>query len=156
MNVNVNNVMKTPQFWLLFTTSTLLCTGGMGLLSVAKPMISDVFTAAMPMVVTASFASSYLMAMAGGNLAGRLVWAAVSDKIGRRNTFHIFTLGAVPIFASVPFCVSQVGSFVYVLSRVSITVDLFYILRSHVINFFLILWHWLKRTLSGQESDKSG
>ena len=46
--------------------------------------------------------------MAGGNLAGRLGWAAVSDKIGRRATFNIFTLGAVPIFASLPYCINQV------------------------------------------------
>ena len=60
-NVDVNTVLKTPQFWLLFSTSTLLCTGGMGLMSVAKPMISEVFTSSMPSVVTASFASSYLL-----------------------------------------------------------------------------------------------
>ena len=47
----------------------------MGLISVAKPMIGDVFTASMPHLVTASFASSYLMAMAAGNLAGRIGWA---------------------------------------------------------------------------------
>jgi len=107
-NVNVATVMKTPQFWLLFSTSTLLCTGGMGLMSVAKPMISEVFSTAMPSVVTASFASSYLLAMAGGNLAGRLGWAAVSDKIGRRATFNCFTFGAVPIFAALPYCIEQV------------------------------------------------
>ncbi len=60
-NVNVATVMKTPQFWLLFTTSTLLATGGMGLMSVAKPMIGEVFTTSMPAVVTVAFASSYLM-----------------------------------------------------------------------------------------------
>ena len=53
--------MKTPQFWLLFSTSTMLCTGGMGLMSVAKPMISEVFSSSMPSIVTASFASSYLL-----------------------------------------------------------------------------------------------
>ena len=46
--------------------------------------------------------------MAGGNLAGRLGWAAVSDKIGRRATFNCFTFGAVPLFASLPFCIEQV------------------------------------------------
>lgn len=45
--------------------------------------------------------------MAGGNLAGRLGWAAVSDKIGRKATFNIFTLGAVPIFASLPYTITQ-------------------------------------------------
>merc|ERR1719411_744732 len=107
-NVNATTVLKTPQFWLLFSTSTLLCTGGMGLMSVAKPMISEVFSTAMPSVVTASFASSYLLAMAGGNLAGRLGWAAVSDKIGRKATFNCFTFGAVPIFAALPYCIEQV------------------------------------------------
>jgi len=106
-NVHVDTVLKTPQFWLLFTTSTLLATGGMGLMSVAKPMIQNVFTDAMPALVTTSFASAYLMSMAAGNLAGRLGWAAVSDKIGRRNTFHIYTLGSIPIFSSIPVLINQ-------------------------------------------------
>ena len=70
-SVHVDNLFKTPQFWLLFSTATLLATGGMGLMSVAKPMISNVFTGSMPLLVTSSFASSYLMVMAFGNLAGR-------------------------------------------------------------------------------------
>ena len=107
-SVNVSNVMKTPQFWLLFSTSTLLATGGMGLISVAKPMMSDLFATSMPELVTVSFASSYVMAMAVGNLGGRIGWAALSDKIGRRNTFNIFTFGAVPIFSCLPFCINQV------------------------------------------------
>ncbi len=104
----------------------------MGLISVAKPMISDVFNSSMPHVVTASFASSYLLAMAAGdlitylffsnlkklkeqfhflgNLAGRFGWAAFSDKIGRRATFNIFTFGAVPIFMGLPFFISGVAS----------------------------------------------
>jgi len=106
-NVNLDNVMKTPQFWLLFATSTLLCTGGMGLMSVAKPMIQNVFTGSIPLLVTSSFASSYLMVMALGNLGGRLGWAAVSDRIGRRATFNIFTLGAIPLYASLPFFITQ-------------------------------------------------
>ena len=35
-------------------------------MSVAKPMIQNVFTDAMPLLVTPAFASVYLMAMAGG------------------------------------------------------------------------------------------
>jgi len=108
MNVDVGTCMKTPQFWLLFSTSTLLATGGMGLMSVAKPMIGEVFATSMPSIVTASFASSYLLAMAGGNLAGRLGWAGVSDKIGRKATFNAFTFGSVPIFAALPYCINQV------------------------------------------------
>jgi hypothetical protein len=46
--------------------------------------------------------------MAGGNLAGRLGWAGVSDKIGRKATFNAFTFGSVPIFAALPYCINQV------------------------------------------------
>jgi len=106
-SVHVDNLFKTPQFWLLFTTSTLLCTGGMGIMAVAKPMIQSVFADSMPALVTTSFASAYLMSLAMGNLGGRLGWAAISDKIGRRNTFHIYTLGAVPLFGGLPFLIDQ-------------------------------------------------
>ena len=101
-NVPVDNLLKTPQFWLLWSTATLLATGGMGLMSVAKPMIQNVFTDTMPLLVTPAFASGYLMAMAAGNLGGRLGWAAVSDKIGRWNTFQTMTLLAIPLFAGIP------------------------------------------------------
>jgi len=43
-------------------------------------------------------------------LVGRFGWAAISDKIGRRATFNIFTLGAVPIFATLPFFIGGVVS----------------------------------------------
>lgn len=79
------------QFWLLFSTSALLCTGGMGLLAVARPMITEVFSTSLPGLVTASFSTGYLLALAGGNLAGRLGWAAVSDRdhaITSINTNH--------------------------------------------------------------------
>ena len=107
-NVNVSTVMKTPQFWLLFSTSTLLMTGGMGLMSVAKPMISEVFSSSMPSIVTSSFASSYLLVLAGGNLGGRLIWPVMSDKIGQQATFNCFTFGLAPIFATMPYCITQV------------------------------------------------
>ena len=71
-------------------------------------MTGDVFTSSMPTVVTSAFASGYLMAMAGGNLGGRLGWAAVSDRIGRRNVFLIFTLGAIPIYGLLPHAINHV------------------------------------------------
>jgi hypothetical protein len=39
---------------------------------------------------------------------GRFGWAAVSDKIGRRATFNIFTMGSVPIFVALPYFINQV------------------------------------------------
>ena len=107
-SVHVDVVHKTPQFWLLFTTSGLLCTGGMGLMAVAKPMITEVFSGAVPALVTTSFATAYLMAMATGNLCGRVGWAAISDKIGRTSTYNIFTIGAASIYATLPWLIHAV------------------------------------------------
>ena len=50
--MNVTDVMKTPQFWLLFGTSTLLCTGGMGLMSVVKLIIQNMLTHTMSLLTT--------------------------------------------------------------------------------------------------------
>ena len=47
-NVPLNAVMKTPQFWLLSTTFAGMATGGMGLFAVAKQMMGEVFSEALP------------------------------------------------------------------------------------------------------------
>lgn len=104
----VPSVMKTPQFWLMSGTFFSLATGGMALASVAKPLMADVFTGALPGVVTAGFGSLYLQMMMGSNLGGRLGWAAISDQIGRRNTFLIFTAASVPCYAMLPTLTSTV------------------------------------------------
>ena len=91
-SVHVDNLFKTPQFWLLFSTSTLLTMGGMGIMSVAKPMIQSVFADSMPALVTAAFASAYLMSLAAANWAGRLGWAALSDKESSSIRFQQQTL----------------------------------------------------------------
>jgi len=107
-NVSVDSAMRTPQFYTLFGMFACIATGGMGLFSVAKPMMTEVFSSTLPLVVTAGFASSYLLLMSSGNLGGRLFWATVSDKIGRRTTFGIFTLSSVPLYAMCPYLVSSV------------------------------------------------
>eukprot|EP00993_Chasmostoma_nieuportense_P006232 NODE_684_length_1951_cov_34.514254_g635_i0.p1 GENE.NODE_684_length_1951_cov_34.514254_g635_i0~~NODE_684_length_1951_cov_34.514254_g635_i0.p1 ORF type:complete len:607 (+),score=151.82 NODE_684_length_1951_cov_34.514254_g635_i0:54-1823(+) len=109
-NVTVDAVMKTPQFYLLASTFFCVATGGMGLFSVAKPMMSEVFSGSLPTLVTASFGTGYLLMLTGANLSGRLGWAAFSDRFGRRTSFQIFTLGSIPLYLLVPYCVSSVVS----------------------------------------------
>lgn len=107
-NVHFNQVLKTPQFYQLSATFFFVACGGMGLFSVAKPMMSQVFSSSLPAIVTSAFASSYVLALSAGNLGGRIGWAAVSDKIGRRAVFNIFTWGSIPLYLSVPFLVNSV------------------------------------------------
>ena len=78
------------------------------MIGVAKPLMSEVFSGTLPSIVTASFASSYILMLSIGNLGGRLAWAAVSDKIGRAATFHLFNFGSIAIYASLPTIIQQV------------------------------------------------
>jgi MFS family permease len=41
---------------------------------------------------------------------GRLAWAAISDKIGRKNTFILFTAGSLPLYLALPTMVESVLS----------------------------------------------
>ncbi len=43
-------------------------------------------------------------------LGGRIGWAAVSDMIGRRKTFMIFTLSSIPLYLAMPTIVGEVIS----------------------------------------------
>ncbi len=70
-DMTVEEVMKTSQFPLLGLTFFCLASGGMGLFSVAKPMMSEVFSKVLPTVVTSAFATKFVLMVSGGNL-GRL------------------------------------------------------------------------------------
>jgi MFS family permease len=71
-------------------------------------MMSEVFSATLPHVVTSSFAANFLLMLSAGNLGGRLFWSYVSDVIGRRRTFLVFTAGAIPLYFCMPYVVSSV------------------------------------------------
>ncbi|CAN0231456.1 unnamed protein product [Pylaiella littoralis] len=97
-NVSPDVAIKTPQFHALGITNFFVGCCGFGLFSVAKPMMGEVFSSTLPALVTAGFASAYVQVLALGSLGGRIGWAAFSDKFGRRLTFHMFTLGSVPLY----------------------------------------------------------
>lgn len=59
-NVNPTMALKTPQFYALSTTFFCVACGGIGLFSVAKPMMGEVFSSTLPTLVTAGFASLYV------------------------------------------------------------------------------------------------
>lgn len=109
-DAEMHEVMRAPQFYLLGTTFFSLAMGGMGFFSIAKPMMGELFSSAMPAVVTSAFAASYVQMISVGNLGGRLGWAAISDKIGRRETFMIFTAGSIPLYLACPTLIEQAVS----------------------------------------------
>ncbi len=81
-NVHFDTVMKTPQFWALCTTFFCVTSGGLALISVAKPLMLQTFSASLPHLVTPQVASSFVIALSCGNLAGRILWPALAERIG--------------------------------------------------------------------------
>ena len=100
--VHVQRVHATRQFWLLWIMLCFNVTAGIGVIGVAETMMVDIFSPALPQIVTLGFAATYVLMISVFNMGGRLAWATASDYIGRRNTyFCFFALGAA-LYASVP------------------------------------------------------
>ncbi len=68
LEINGDDAFKTKQFHLLGVTFFCVAAGGLGLFSVAKPMMSEVFSAALPAVVTSAFAAKFVLLLSAGNL----------------------------------------------------------------------------------------
>ncbi|WP_415855191.1 OFA family MFS transporter [Sinomonas sp. G460-2] len=87
-NVTAANAIKTPQFWLLWTVLFCNVTAGIGILEQAAPMIQDFFRRpGGSSLVTASVAGGFVGLLSAANMAGRFVWSATSDGIGRKRTY---------------------------------------------------------------------
>jgi hypothetical protein len=89
-NVHADEAIRTPQFWLLWVVLCFNVTAGIGVLGVAKTMMGEIFGSAMPALVTAGFASAFVLMISVFNMAGRFAWASASDAMGRKNTYHCF------------------------------------------------------------------
>ena len=134
-NVSLGVAWLTPQFWLLWAVLCLNVTAGIGILSMASPLLQEVFGGRL-IGVSATFdqltpdQKSQIAAIAAGftgllslfNIAGRIFWASLSDLIGRKATYSVFFLLGVVLYASIPWTAATgslalfVGFFCVILS----------------------------------------
>ena len=96
--VSVDVAWTTPQFWLLWGVLCMNVTAGIGVLGQASPMIQEMFTGR----VTPAAAAGFVGLISLFNMGGRFVWASVSDYIGRRNTYMVFFVLGIILYALVP------------------------------------------------------
>ncbi|TFF21738.1 MFS transporter [Jiella endophytica] len=106
-NVHVDEALKTRQFWLLWGVLFLNVTAGIGVLGQASLMSQEMF----PGLITAAAASGFVGLLSLFNMGGRFFWATTSDYIGRKNTYMIFFLLGIILYALVP-TTGQMGSIV--------------------------------------------
>ena len=108
-NVDIDQALKTPQFYQLWIVLCLNVTAGIGVLGVARTMITEIFGSSLPQIVDTSFAATYVVMISAFNMVGRFIWASASDYIGRCNTYWIFFVLGIVLYLSIPFAAAQVS-----------------------------------------------
>ncbi|MBT5031053.1 MAG: OFA family MFS transporter [Proteobacteria bacterium] len=109
-DVDIDQALKTPQFYQLWVVLCLNVTAGIGVLGVARTMITEIFGTTLPNTVDAAFAATYVVMISAFNMVGRFIWASTSDYIGRRNTYWIFFVLGIALYLSIPFTAAQVSA----------------------------------------------
>ena len=119
-NVTVEMAWKTPQFWLLWGVLCMNVTAGIGVLGQASPMIQEIF----PGRVTPAAAAGFVGLLSLFNMGGRFFWAATSDYIGRRNTYLVFFVLGIVLYALVP-SIGQLGSISLFVLAVAVIISMY-------------------------------
>ncbi|MCY0985686.1 OFA family MFS transporter [Nannocystis sp. ILAH1] len=88
--------VRTRQFWLLWGMLFINISAGISILAQASPMMQDMFQR------TPEQAAAMVSVIAGFNAFGRIFWASLSDRIGRRAVFSIFFAVQAALFVTIP------------------------------------------------------
>jgi MFS family permease len=121
-HVHLSVAWRTPQFWLIWGVLCLNVTAGIGILGMASPLLQEVFAGSLigidaafneltqpQLVEIATIAAAFTGLLSLFNIAGRIFWASLSDRIGRRLTYATFFLLGLALYASIPWTAS-IGS----------------------------------------------
>jgi MFS family permease len=122
-NVAIGESLRTRQFYLLWIMLCFNVTAGIGILGVAKTMITEIFAGTLRehAVDVSTFAATYVLMTGAFNMLGRFFWASASDYLGRRTTYTIFFVAGALMYLSIPWAAHE-GS----LSRDTIWLVVFY------------------------------
>jgi MFS family permease len=114
--VHLDVASRTPQFWLTWLVLMLNVSAGIGILSLASPLLQEVFggrligvnatfdqldTAQLAKIATLAAAFTGLLSLF--NILGRIFWASLSDRVGRKGTYAVFFLLGIVLYSSIPW-----------------------------------------------------
>ena len=106
-DVSIEGAVRTPQFYLVWIVLCLNVTAGIGVLGVAKTMMSEIFGSALPEIVTSRFAATFVLMISVFNMLGRFFWASASEYLGRKTTYTLFFILGIALYLLIP--VTAVG-----------------------------------------------
>jgi MFS family permease len=115
--VHVKRVWGIPQFWLVWLVLCLNVTAGIGILSMASPLLQEVFGGRLigqdgvafgqlnpaQLAQIAAIAAGFTGLISLFNIGGRFFWASLSDHIGRKTTYSVFFVLGILLYAAVPW-----------------------------------------------------
>jgi MFS family permease len=109
-HVEVEQAVRSPQFYLLFGVLMLNVTAGIGVLGQASVMIQEMFSAEVvgdQRAVTAVAAGGFVGLLSLFNMVGRFFWSSLSDVLGRKRTYMIYFLVGFVLYCIVPIAGRQ-------------------------------------------------
>ncbi|MFM7802553.1 MAG: OFA family MFS transporter [Limnohabitans sp.] len=114
-HVHVSKVWGIPQFWMVWVVLCMNVSAGIGVIGMASPMLQEVFGGALVGIeakyndldktqrtMIASVAAGFTALLSLFNIGGRIIWASLSDKLGRKITYVVFFVLGAALYASVP------------------------------------------------------
>ena len=115
-HVSLEVAWRTPQFWLLWGVLCLNVAAGIGIIGMASPMLQEVFGGnllGIPVAFAdltreqlgkiATIAAGFTGLLSLFNIAGRIFWASLSDRLGRKTTYFVFFLLGIVLYSSIPW-----------------------------------------------------
>jgi MFS family permease len=128
--VHLKDAHKTRQFWLIWAVLCLNVSAGIGVIGMASPMLQEIFGGKLiglpelsfnqlsgeQKTVIAGIAAGFAGLLSLFNIAGRFFWASLSDHIGRKNTYYVFFLLGIVLYALVPTLAAMGSKALFVLA----------------------------------------
>lgn len=93
---NLQRALHTPQFYLLWALLFLNVTAGLAVVSNLSPLAQQ------QLGLSAVAAGTIVLLGSLANGLGRIAWAALSDRLGRKCTFLVIFASQIPLFILLP------------------------------------------------------
>jgi MFS family permease len=115
--VHLRDAHKTPAFWCIWIVLCMNVSAGIGVISMASPMLQEIFGGSLlghPEIsftaltdtqrgAVAAIAAGFAGLLSLFNIGGRFFWASLSDHIGRKATYFAFFLLGIAMYALAPW-----------------------------------------------------